>query len=99
MTPRPASTAAHNPHRLELLSDRIGQRFDGIVTGASKKGTWVRISRPVEGKLVHGFEGLDGGDHVHIKLIHTDVTTASSISPEYPEHGVTIAESNDEQGQ
>jgi VacB/RNase II family 3'-5' exoribonuclease len=58
-----------------LLSDRIGQRFDGIVTGASEKGTWVRISRPVaEGKLVHGFEGLDVGDHVHIKLIHTDVT-------------------------
>jgi exoribonuclease-2 len=58
-----------------LLSHRIGQRFDGIVTGASAKGTWVRISRPVaEGKLVHGFEGLDVGDHVHIKLIHTDVT-------------------------
>jgi ribonuclease R len=57
-----------------LLSSRIGQRFDGIVTGVSEKGTWVRISRPtVEGKVVGGFEGLDVGDHIHVKLVHTDV--------------------------
>jgi exoribonuclease II len=57
-----------------LLSDRIGQRFDAIVTGASPKGTWVRVSRPpVEGKLERGFAGLDVGDRVHVKLIHTDV--------------------------
>ena len=24
-----------------LLADRIGERFDGVVTGASEKGTWV----------------------------------------------------------
>jgi exoribonuclease-2 len=29
-----------------LLTPRIGQRFDAIVTGASDKGTWVRIFRP-----------------------------------------------------
>ena len=57
-----------------LLSSRIGQRFDAIVTGASEKGTWARISGPTaEGKVVSGFEGLDVGDHVRIKLIHTDV--------------------------
>ena len=57
-----------------LLSRRIGERFDAIVTGASEKGTWVRMSHPpVEGKLAHGFEGLDVGDHVQVKLIHTDV--------------------------
>jgi exoribonuclease-2 len=57
-----------------LLSHRIGQQFDGIVTGASEKGTWVRISRPTtEGKIVRGFEGLDVGDHVSITLVHTDV--------------------------
>lgn len=57
-----------------LLSSRIGQRFDAIVTGASEKGTWARISGPTaEGKVVHGFEGLDVGDHVRVKLIHTDV--------------------------
>ena len=57
-----------------LLASRIGHQFDGIVTGASDKGTWVRISAPTaEGKVVRGFEGLDVGDHVHVQLLHTDV--------------------------
>ena len=35
-----------------LLSPRIGEHFDAIVTGASEKGVWVRIFHPpVEGKL------------------------------------------------
>lgn len=57
-----------------LLESRIGERFDAIVTGASPKGTWVRIMRPaVEGKVVRRFEGLDVGDRVHVELVHTDV--------------------------
>ena len=57
-----------------LLVSRIGQRFDGIVTGASEKGTWVRVSGPsAEGKVVRGFEGLDVGDHVRVELVRTDV--------------------------
>jgi len=57
-----------------LLESRIGERFDAIVTGASEKGTWVRILQPpVEGKLVHGFDGLDIGDRVRVELIRTDV--------------------------
>jgi VacB/RNase II family 3'-5' exoribonuclease len=56
-----------------LLSRRIGEEFDGIVTGASPKGTWVRIRQPrVEGKLERGFEGLDVGDRVRVKLISTN---------------------------
>ena len=56
-----------------LLSSHIGQRFDAFVTGASPKGTWVRISRPAaEGKLVRGFHGLEVGDRVRVELIHTD---------------------------
>ena len=57
-----------------LLSSRIGARFDAIVTGASEKGTWVRIARPTtEGRVVRRFEGLDVGDHVRVELVHTDV--------------------------
>ncbi len=57
-----------------LLQDRIGERFDGVVTGASDKGTWARIIQPpVEGKIVRGFEGLEVGDKVHVKLLSTDV--------------------------
>jgi VacB/RNase II family 3'-5' exoribonuclease len=58
-----------------LLAPRIGQRFDAIVTGASDKGTWVRIPDPVaEGRVVRGFEGLDVGDRVRVELVHTDAT-------------------------
>src|SRR5215470_10831573 len=57
-----------------LLSSRIGQRFDAIVTGASPKGTWVRILHPaVEGKVVRGAEGLDVGDRVEVELLGTNV--------------------------
>jgi hypothetical protein len=60
-------------HQLPLES-RIGERFDAIVTGASAKGTWVRLlDPPVEGRLVHGFEGIDVGHRVRVQLTHTDV--------------------------
>jgi exoribonuclease-2 len=57
-----------------LLSSRIGERFEGIVTGAADKGTWVRIFHPpVEGRLLYGFEGVDVGHRLRVQLIHTDV--------------------------
>lgn len=56
-----------------LLSGRLGQEFDGIVTGASPKGTWVRLFDPaVEGRVEQGQEGLDVGDKVRVRLVHTD---------------------------
>ena len=64
-----------------LLAARIGAKFDAIVTGASSKGTWVRISHPtVEGRVVRGFEGLDVGDAVRVELVRTDARAASSTS-------------------
>jgi len=57
-----------------LLSSRVGDRFDAIVTGASSKGTWARVFQPpVEGKVVHGFDGLDIGDRIRVKLVGVDV--------------------------
>jgi len=57
-----------------LLAPRRGAQFDAIVTGASDKGTWVRIMRPTtEGRVVRGFDGLDVGDKVRVELVHTDV--------------------------
>ncbi|MGE5179661.1 MAG: RNB domain-containing ribonuclease [Bacteroidota bacterium] len=56
-----------------LLAGRVGQEFDGIVTGASPKGTWVRVfDPPVEGRVEQGQQGLDVGDKVRVKLVHTD---------------------------
>ncbi|MDB5805757.1 MAG: rnb [Betaproteobacteria bacterium] len=58
----------------QLLVPRIGQHFDGIVTGASDKGTWVRISHPAaEGRVVKGAKGLDVGDRVKVTLLGADV--------------------------
>lgn len=43
------------------------------MTGASPKGTWVRVfDPPVEGRLERGAAGLDVGDRVRVELIHTD---------------------------
>jgi exoribonuclease-2 len=57
-----------------LLEKRVGDQFDAIVTGVSDKGTWVRVfDPPVEGKLVHGFENLEVGKKLRVKLIMTDV--------------------------
>lgn len=57
-----------------LLSGREGEQFEGIVTGAAPKGTWVRILHPpVEGRVVAGERGLDVGDRVRVRLVETDV--------------------------
>ncbi len=56
-----------------LLDGRIGDVFDAIVTGAAAKGTFVRISSPLlEGRVVRGFEGLDVGDAVRVRLVAVD---------------------------
>ena len=56
-----------------LLGDRIGQEFDGIITGASSEGTWVRVfDPPVEGRVEQGSAGLDVGDKVRVQLLRAD---------------------------
>ncbi len=57
-----------------VLESKINQQFDAFVTGASAKGTWVRLLHPpIEGRLVSGFEGLDVGHRIRVQLLHTDV--------------------------
>jgi exoribonuclease-2 len=57
-----------------LLTPRIGEQFDAMVTGVNEGGTWVRIAHPLaEGKLVKGFQGLDVGDALRVELTHTDI--------------------------
>jgi VacB/RNase II family 3'-5' exoribonuclease len=57
-----------------LLESSIGLRFDGVVTGASEKGTWVRVfNPPVEGRVVRGYERFDVGDRVRVQLVEVDV--------------------------
>ena len=57
----------------QLLSTRIGEEFDSIVTGASDNGVFVRLLKPpAEGRVVRGEQGLDVGDRVRVKLVDTD---------------------------
>ncbi len=57
-----------------LLASRVGEVFDAIVTGASDKGTWVRLANPmVDGRVVAAFDGFDVGDRVRVELLATNV--------------------------
>ena len=56
-----------------LLQNRIGESFDALVTGASEKGTYVRlISPPAEGRVMQGERGLMVGQKVRVRLLKTD---------------------------
>ena len=57
-----------------LLSRRLGEVFDGVITGASPKGTYVRLLKlPAEGRVVRGMRGIDVGDKVRVRLASVDV--------------------------
>jgi len=52
-----------------VVQSRIGETFDAIVTGASNKGTFVRVmSPPIEGKLMGSHPGVDVGDRLRVRL-------------------------------
>jgi exoribonuclease-2 len=56
-----------------MLSSHIGETFDAIVTGASDKGTFVRLLHPpAEGKVVRNERELDVGDAVSVRLLATE---------------------------
>jgi VacB/RNase II family 3'-5' exoribonuclease len=56
------------------MQHRIGEVFDAIVTGATDRGTFVRVLQPhLEGLLAQGEQGLDVGDKLRATLIRTDV--------------------------
>jgi exoribonuclease-2 len=58
----------------DLLSRRIGEVFNGIVTGASPKGTYARLLNfPAEGKVIRGAQGIDVGDKVRVRLVSVDI--------------------------
>ena len=56
-----------------LLRDRIGETFAAFVTGASEKGTYVRlIDPPAEGRVMQGEQGLRVGQRVRVRLTAVD---------------------------
>jgi len=56
------------------MQHRVGEVFDGIVTGVTDRGTFVRVLQPhIEGLLAEGAHGLDVGDKLKARLLRTDV--------------------------
>jgi exoribonuclease-2 len=52
-----------------VVQSRVGEIFDSIVTGASNKGTFVRVMNPpIEGKLMGSHPGVDVGDRLRVRL-------------------------------
>jgi exoribonuclease R len=55
------------------LRDRIGQTFRAVVSGTSKKATWLKIEPDeIEGRLVRGRRGLCVGDETGVVLLAVD---------------------------
>ena len=57
-----------------VIQPQLGRSFAAMVTGASDKGTYVRLlAMPIEGRLTEGEHRYDVGDHLTVKLTHVDI--------------------------
>lgn len=55
------------------LVDRVGERFHAVVTGLTRKATWVRTQPDgFEGRLVRGRGGISIGDETDVVLLTAD---------------------------
>ena len=55
------------------LHDRVGETFRAVVSGVSRKATWLRTaSEEIEGRLVRGRRGLSVGDETAVVLLAVD---------------------------
>ena len=55
------------------LQNRVGDTFRAVVSGTSKKATWVKIEPDgIEGRLVRGRRGLSVGSEASVVLLATD---------------------------
>jgi exoribonuclease-2 len=68
-----AERAERKRRAARALEDRIGDTFRAVVTGVSRKATWIRTeAEGVEGRLVRGHRGLRPGDRTDVVLLSTD---------------------------
>ncbi len=57
------------------LHDRVGDTFRAVVSGMSRKATWITtVAGGVEGRLVRGRTGLKPGSEIGVVLLATDPT-------------------------
>jgi exoribonuclease-2 len=98
----PETAASELPRKIErqhrkrraadALRRRLGDRFDGVVSGVSQHGVWVRADEtlpdgtPIEGKVVTGYKPLltASGKRVSVTLVGVN-TALGFIDFEYGE--------------
>jgi VacB/RNase II family 3'-5' exoribonuclease len=57
-----------------VVQARVGETFDSVVTGASSKGTYVRVSNPpIEGRLMSAHAAVDVGDRLRVRLAGVNI--------------------------
>jgi exoribonuclease R len=57
------------------LRDRVGDTFRAVVSGSSKKATWIATTPDnIEGRLVRGSKGLKTGDTLDVVLLTADAS-------------------------
>jgi hypothetical protein len=55
------------------LRDRVGERFDAVVTGVTSRATWLRLDPSgIEGRLVRGVRSVTVGDRLGVLLLSAD---------------------------
>lgn len=73
LTPEKESRTARKRAAALALRDRVGEAFHAVVTGTSRKATWIRIDPgAIEGRLVRGRRGLSVGNGVDVMLLAAD---------------------------
>jgi VacB/RNase II family 3'-5' exoribonuclease len=56
-----------------MLGAHVGETFAAVVTGVKDHGTFARtLHPPADGRVVRGWQGLDVGDRVRVRLLSTD---------------------------
>ena len=90
--PRKIERQRRKRHAADALRTRIGERFDGVVSGVSKHGVWVRLDEklsdgtPIEGKVVAGYKSLVDATGARVSVTLVGVNTAQGfIDFEYAE--------------
>lgn len=55
------------------LRDRVGDRFEAVVTGDTPRATWIRLEPSgVEGRLVRSVRSVRVGDQIGVTLLSAD---------------------------
>ena len=90
--PRKIERQHRKRHAADALRNRVGERFEAVVSGVSQHGVWVRLNEtlpdgtPIEGKVVGGYHALTdaSGKPVVVKLVGVN-TALGFIDFEYAE--------------